>query len=156
MCSRGVFFNFLGEVVCEKNCQAVPMLMKAIECRVRERELFQSMRCQVACDMRIIGRDRENRPVIYLSARSQSEHLRELIPHVFLAFEVPTKNILFFGAGQKELDILCLFLFKERKYQHHRIRGANMTLIRGGKNGQLGHHSFSTPLGVPGMCVYIH
>ena len=68
--------------------QAVPMLMKAIECRVRERELFRSMRCQVACDMRIIGRDRENRPVIYMSARSQTEHLRELIPHVFLAFEV--------------------------------------------------------------------
>ena len=67
--------------------QAVPMLMKAIECRVRERELFRSMRCQVACDMRIIGRDRENRPVIYMSARSQTEHLRELIPHVFLAFE---------------------------------------------------------------------
>lgn len=72
------------------------MLMKAIECRVRERELFQSMRCQVACDMRIIGRDRENRPVIYLSARSQSEHLRELIPHVFLAFEVPTKKTSLF------------------------------------------------------------
>jgi len=71
--------------------QAVPMLMKAIECRVRERELFQSMRCQVACDMRIIGRDRENRPVIYLSARSQSEHLRELIPHVFLAFEAASR-----------------------------------------------------------------
>lgn len=91
------------------------MLMKAIECRVRERELFQSMRCQVACDMRIIGRDRENRPVIYLSARSQSEHLRELIPHVFLAFEVPTKtHPFFFWEGPKELDILCLFVFKER------------------------------------------
>eukprot|EP00913_Durusdinium_trenchii_P021782 g20465.t1 len=71
--------------------QAVPMLMKAIECRVRERELFQSMRCKVACDMRIIGRDRENRPVIYLSARSQTEHLRELIPHVFLAFEAASR-----------------------------------------------------------------
>ncbi|CAK9076126.1 CRAL-TRIO domain-containing protein C3H8.02 [Durusdinium trenchii] len=70
---------------------AVPMLMKAIECRVRERELFQSMRCKVACDMRIIGRDRENRPVIYLSARSQTEHLRELIPHVFLAFEAASR-----------------------------------------------------------------
>lgn len=71
--------------------QAVPMLMKAIECRVRERELFRSMRCQVACDMRIIGRDRENRPVIYMSARSQTEHLRELIPHVFLAFEAASR-----------------------------------------------------------------
>ena len=87
------------------------MLMKAIECRVRERELFQSMRCQVACDMRIIGRDRENRPVIYLSARSQSEHLRELIPHVFLAFEVPTKtHPFFFGKGQRSWTFyVCLF-----------------------------------------------
>lgn len=87
------------------------MLMKAIECRVRERELFQSMRCQVACDMRIIGRDRENRPVIYLSARSQSEHLRELIPHVFLAFEVPTKKTsFFFLRGQRSWTFyVCFF-----------------------------------------------
>ena len=120
MCSRGVFFNFLGEVVCEKNCQAVPMLMKAIECRVRERELFQSMRCQVACDMRIIGRDRENRPVIYLSARSQSEHLRELIPHVFLAFEVPTKKAtkkhpFFFWRGQRSWTFYVMVCFQGTK-----------------------------------------
>ena len=116
MCSRGVFFNFLGEVLCEKNCQAVPMLMKAIECRVRERELFQSMRCQVACDMRIIGRDRENRPVIYLSARSQSEHLRELIPHVFLAFEVPTKKTsFFFWEGPKGVGHFMFVCFQGTK-----------------------------------------
>ncbi|CAJ1373349.1 unnamed protein product [Effrenium voratum] len=71
--------------------QAVPMLMKAIECRVRERELFQCMRCKVACDMRIIGRDRENRPAIYMSARSQTEPLRLLIPQVFLAFEAASR-----------------------------------------------------------------
>ncbi|CAJ1373351.1 unnamed protein product [Effrenium voratum] len=71
--------------------EAVPMLMKAIECRVRERELFQCMRCKVACDMRIIGRDRENRPAIYMSARSQTEPLRLLIPQVFLAFEAASR-----------------------------------------------------------------
>lgn len=92
------------------------MLMKAIECRVRERELFQSMRCQVACDMRIIGRDRENRPVIYLSARSQSEHLRELIPHVFLAFEVPKKNhLFFFGRGQRSWTFYVTVCFQGTK-----------------------------------------
>ena len=37
--------------------------------------------------MRIIGRDRQNRPTIYISARSQTEPLRALIPQVFLAFE---------------------------------------------------------------------
>lgn len=72
------------------------MLMKAIECRVRERELFQSMRCRVCCDMRIIGRDRSNRPVIYMSARSQKEHLRELIPQVFLAFEAVSSCFILF------------------------------------------------------------
>ncbi|CAE7710897.1 unnamed protein product [Symbiodinium sp. CCMP2456] len=71
--------------------QATPMLMKAIECRVRERELFQCMRCKAACDMRIIGRDRQNRPTIYISARSQTEPLRALIPQVFLAFEAATR-----------------------------------------------------------------
>lgn len=92
------------------------MLMKAIECRVRERELFQSMRCQVACDMRIIGRDRENRPVIYLSARSQSEHLRELIPHVFLAFEVPTKTHLFFLGRAKGVGHFMFVCFQGTKH----------------------------------------
>ena len=96
------------------------MLMKAIECRVRERELFQSMRCQVACDMRIIGRDRENRPVIYLSARSQSEHLRELIPHVFLAFEVPI--IIFFRGWQEELTFIFFWLSRN-KHPAERISG---------------------------------
>ena len=86
--------------------QAVPMLMKAIECRVRERELFRSMRCQVACDMRIIGRDRENRPVIYMSARSQSEHLRELIPHVFLAFEASSWASSHMMFGMRYVEIL--------------------------------------------------
>mmetsp|Transcript_419 Transcript_419/g.866 ORF Transcript_419/g.866 Transcript_419/m.866 type:complete len:388 (-) Transcript_419:152-1315(-) len=71
--------------------QSSVMLMKAIECRVRERELFQTMRCKVACDMRIIGRDHKNRPTIYMSARSQTEPLRVLIPHVFLAFEAATR-----------------------------------------------------------------
>ncbi|CAE7506651.1 SPAC3H8.02 [Symbiodinium pilosum] len=71
--------------------QSTVMLMKAIECRVRERELFQCMRCKVACDIRIIGRDRQNRPTIYISARSQTEPLRTLIPQVFLAFEAATR-----------------------------------------------------------------
>jgi hypothetical protein len=39
--------------------------------------------------------------VIYMSARSQTEHLRELIPHVFLAFEAviswSSSHMMMFG-----------------------------------------------------------
>eukprot|EP00440_Ansanella_granifera_P042791 gb/GFBE01046390.1/.p1 GENE.gb/GFBE01046390.1/~~gb/GFBE01046390.1/.p1 ORF type:complete len:407 (+),score=95.30 gb/GFBE01046390.1/:1-1221(+) len=71
--------------------QSKTMLVKAIACRVRERELFRSLHCKVACDMRIIGRDKENRPTIYMCARSQNDPIRNLIPQVFVAFEAATR-----------------------------------------------------------------
>ncbi|CAE8625525.1 unnamed protein product, partial [Polarella glacialis] len=71
--------------------QSIRMLAKAIETRVHERDLFRAMKCKVACDMRIIGRDNMNRPTIYLCARSQTEPIRDMIPQVFLAFEAASK-----------------------------------------------------------------
>lgn len=67
---------------------AVAMLVRAIECRVRRRELFQSRRCKVTCDIRVIGRDLDERPVIYLCAKNQRSTLIEALPQIFLAFEV--------------------------------------------------------------------
>lgn len=71
--------------------QSIRMLSKAIECRLREREMFTTMRCKVVCDMRIIGRDLRDRPTIYMCARSQKEDLTSMIPQIFLAFEAAAK-----------------------------------------------------------------
>lgn len=70
---------------------AVQLLVKAIEHRVRERDLFRSMLCEVTCDIRVIGRDTEGRPTIYICARSQSRPLKDLKAQIFLAFETAVK-----------------------------------------------------------------
>jgi len=67
--------------------EAVQTLARAIEHRVRERTLFQSMTCKVTCDLRVIGRDVEGRPAIYVCAKSQQLQLNELKSQIFLAFE---------------------------------------------------------------------
>ena len=60
--------------------QAVPMLMKAIECRVRERELFQSMRCKVGYDERVETRAEEcdGKATTTGSLRANSALLQEI------------------------------------------------------------------------------
>jgi len=71
--------------------EAVQLLAKAVECRVRDRELFASMRCEPTCDMRVIGYDVEQRPTIYVCARSQRTPLKDLRPQIFLAFEAAAR-----------------------------------------------------------------
>jgi len=76
---------------CGSERDAAQTLRKAIECRVRERELFKSMSCEVACDMRVVGRDVDQRPALYVCARSQEHPLKDLRSQIFLAFEEATK-----------------------------------------------------------------
>jgi len=71
--------------------EAVRTLARAIEHRVRERTLFQSMTCKVTCDIRVIGHDVEGRPTIYICAKSQVLPLKELKPQIFLAFETAVR-----------------------------------------------------------------
>jgi len=71
--------------------QATTMLTKAIASRVRRRSMFQTMLCNVVCDMRVIGRDSCHRPTIYFCCRSQNDPLREMIPQIFLAFEAASR-----------------------------------------------------------------
>lgn len=70
---------------------AAEILMKAIEARVRMRDMFLTMRCKVTSDMRVIGRDCLDRPAIYLCARNQKAPLREMIPQMCLAYEAATQ-----------------------------------------------------------------
>jgi len=72
---------------CGQEREAIQTLTRAIEHRLRERVLFQTMSCKVACDMRVIGRDVEGRPTIYMCAKSQLLPLKDLKPQIFLAFE---------------------------------------------------------------------
>lgn len=76
---------------CGHEKEATQMLVKAIDCRVRDRELFRSMECPVTCDMRVIGRDLEQRPALYVCARSQQLPLKELRSQIFVAFEAAVR-----------------------------------------------------------------
>jgi len=70
---------------------AIRQLVKAIECRVRYRELFSMLTCDVHCDIRVIGRDLQQRPAVYICARSQRVPLRQISPQILLAFEAAVK-----------------------------------------------------------------
>lgn len=72
---------------CGDEREAILILTKAIECRVRDRELFRSMKCEVTCDVRVLGKDLEEHPVVYLCARSQQQPLKEVKTQIVLAFE---------------------------------------------------------------------
>merc|ERR1712190_231340 len=45
----------------------------------------------VACDMRVLGRDCEDHPVVYMCARSQETSLQHLRPQIILAFEAAVR-----------------------------------------------------------------
>lgn len=70
---------------------ATQLLVRAIECRVRDREMYTTLHCEVTCDIRVIGRDNDMRPTVYLCLRSQTRPLREMAPQVLLAFEAAVK-----------------------------------------------------------------
>jgi len=74
-----------------KQEEATDLLIKAIDCRVRDRELFTSLRCNVLFDIRVIGRDVQQRPTIYFCFGSQKGSLRDIIPQTLLAYEVAAR-----------------------------------------------------------------
>jgi len=82
---------------------AASMLIKAIECRVRDRQLYATMVCEVTCDIRVIGRDKCDRPTVYMCARSQKRPLKEMTPQIILAFEAAVKLSQGHGNGQVAL-----------------------------------------------------
>mmetsp|Transcript_74003 Transcript_74003/g.216803 ORF Transcript_74003/g.216803 Transcript_74003/m.216803 type:complete len:391 (+) Transcript_74003:80-1252(+) len=89
--------------------QASDTLLKAIECRVRERTLFRRLWCEVVCDARVIGRDICSRPVVYICSRSQTAPLDEMASQLFLAMEAAV--LLSRGDGQVAL-VADMFKFK--------------------------------------------
>jgi len=82
---------------------ASKQLIKAIECRVRDRELYATLTCDVRCDIRVIGRDLQHRPAVYICCRSQTGPLREIAPQVMLAFEAAVKLGEYQGDGHMVL-----------------------------------------------------
>lgn len=79
---------------------AINMLAQAIDCRVRHRILFKTLVCDVQCDIRIIGRDFEQRPAVYMCCRNQKKTLKECVPQVLLAFEAAVRLGEGMGNGQ--------------------------------------------------------
>lgn len=79
---------------------AAQMLTKAIEVRVKDRELYSTMKCEVTCDIRVIGRDLQRRPVVYMCAGSQKCPLKDMVPQLCLAFEAAVRLSQNQGCGQ--------------------------------------------------------
>eukprot|EP00927_Polykrikos_kofoidii_P073728 TRINITY_DN69747_c0_g1_i1.p1 TRINITY_DN69747_c0_g1~~TRINITY_DN69747_c0_g1_i1.p1 ORF type:complete len:382 (-),score=69.12 TRINITY_DN69747_c0_g1_i1:153-1298(-) len=77
--------------MCGDPKEATKKLIQAISCRVRLREMFSTMRCEVVFDVRVIGRDMQGRPTIYLCARNQKRGLSDCIQQLFLAFEAAVR-----------------------------------------------------------------
>jgi hypothetical protein len=75
----------------DDEAESIQLLLGAIECRVRNRDMLLSMTCEVTCDVRVIGRDIGQRPTLYMCARNQHGTLKDIIPQVFLAFEAATQ-----------------------------------------------------------------
>jgi len=71
--------------------QGTSMLVKAVEVRVRDREFYSSLECEVTSDVRVIGRDVDRRPVVYMCALNQRTGIAESMFQVFLAFEAAVK-----------------------------------------------------------------
>jgi len=67
------------------------MLINAIEFRLRDRELYRSMRCPVHCDVRVIGMDRDEHPVVYMCSLNQVSNFRDISPQIYLAFEAAVR-----------------------------------------------------------------
>mmetsp|Transcript_22397 Transcript_22397/g.49061 ORF Transcript_22397/g.49061 Transcript_22397/m.49061 type:complete len:334 (+) Transcript_22397:80-1081(+) len=67
--------------------KAVEMFLQALEFRTRDHQLYSSCTCDVRCDMRIIGTDAQEHPVVYLCARSQTDPLRFLRDQFLLTLD---------------------------------------------------------------------
>merc|ERR1711870_105032 len=67
--------------------KAVDMFLQALELRARHRDLYERLVCEVRCDMRIIGHDIQEHPVVYMCAGSQTEPLRSMMNQFVVTFE---------------------------------------------------------------------
>lgn len=72
---------------------AVKMFVRALELRLRDRRLYQAMRCEASSDARVIGSDLEGRPVIYMCARSQTQPLHMLRDQLILTLEAACRLV---------------------------------------------------------------
>lgn len=93
----------LEEWACPKTCLRVlqasdgdfafarKKLVKAVEFRVRDRQLLSSHSCAISSDARVIGWDKEDRPAVYICGRSQKKPIREAMPQMLLALEAAVK-----------------------------------------------------------------
>lgn len=71
--------------------KAVEMFLQALEFRAKDRKLFQTMHCEARSDMRVIGRDRQEKPIIYMCAGSQTESLKFVRDQFVVTFEAACK-----------------------------------------------------------------
>jgi hypothetical protein len=67
--------------------KAVAMFLQALELRQRDRQLYQSMHCEARSDLRIVGRDTQGHPAVYMCARSQQDSLRAIRDQCVVTFE---------------------------------------------------------------------
>jgi len=71
--------------------KAVDMFLQALEFRARDRKLFETLSCEANCDIRVIGRDRKDHPVVYMCANSQNSGLRGIRDQFVVTFETACK-----------------------------------------------------------------
>ena len=73
---------------CEGNQRrADKAFLQAMEFRLRDRRLYTTLRFEKRCDMRIIGFDKESRPVLYFCALSQKDWLSSITDQFLATFE---------------------------------------------------------------------
>lgn len=73
---------------CEGNQRrADKAFLQAMEIRLRDRRLYTTLQFEKRCDMRIIGNDKENRPVLYFCALSQKDWLSSIKDQFLGTFE---------------------------------------------------------------------
>merc|ERR1740123_1183812 len=70
-----------------ENKLAVKMFVQALELRKRDRKLFQTMRFESQSDVRIMGRDLEGHPLIYICWRSQTQPIALLRDQLIVTLE---------------------------------------------------------------------
>lgn len=71
--------------------KAVEMFLHALDMRAKDRELFQTLKCEAQSDMRIIGHDRQERPLVYMCAKSQMKPLKYMRDQFVVTFEAACK-----------------------------------------------------------------
>lgn len=71
--------------------KAVKMFLEALEVRARDRQLFQTLHCEAHSDLRILGRDLDGLPVVYMCCRSQTAPLGSVRDQLIVTLEKACK-----------------------------------------------------------------